>query len=476
MPAIAFDNTYAQLPERFHVRMAAEPVSSPALIAVNADLARVMGIEPEWLGSPEGLAWLSGNAVPEGAEPLAMAYAGHQFGNFVPQLGDGRALLIGEVVGRDGVRRDIQLKGSGRTPFSRMGDGRAALGPVLREYIVSEAMHALGVPTTRALAAVTTGDPVLREAGPLPGGVLARVGQSHVRVGTFEYFYARRDAEGLALLADYVIERHYPALRGDDDRYAKLIEAVAARQAALVAQWMRLGFIHGVMNTDNCQIAGETIDYGPCAFMEAFDPGKVFSSIDHAGRYAWGNQGRIAHWNVSRLAQALLPILGEGEAAVERAQAAVDTFPDAFSKAHVEGFSRKLGLAEPDPEFVNETLEMLAEAAPDWTLFWAALTEEATGGEVDPAALLGGADAERWLNAWRARSPDPAPMRAENPIYIPRNHRVEEAIAAGVDGDFEPFERLLSVVTRPFDPQPESAAYRAPASAEEEVRVTFCGT
>ena len=338
-----FDNTYARLPERFHARVNPTPVAAPRLIKLNDELARQLGLDPDALASPEGVAVLAGSRVAEGSEPLAEAYAGHQFGYFVPQLGDGRANLLGEVVGRDGVRYDIQLKGSGPTPFSRRGDGRAALGPVLREYVVSEAMAALGVPTTRALAAVATGEPVLRETL-LPGAVLTRVARSHIRVGTFQYFAARRDAEAIRTLADYVIARHYPEARS----YRALLDGVIARQARLVAQWMSLGFIHGVMNTDNMAVSGETIDYGPCAFMEAYDPDMVFSSIVQNGRYAYGNQPRAALWNLTRLAEALLPVLvekaGDEDAAVASANEALLAFDPQFEAARLAGFRRKLGL------------------------------------------------------------------------------------------------------------------------------------
>jgi len=323
---VRFDNTYARLPERFFARLDPAPVAAPRLVRVNAGLAERLGLDPEGLASPEGVEVLAGNRVPDGAEPVALAYAGHQFGQFVPRLGDGRAILLGEVVGRDGVRRDLQLKGSGRTPFSRRGDGRAALGPVLREYIVSEAMAALGVPTTRSLAAVATGEPVFRETA-LPGAVLARVTASHIRVGTFQFFAARGDAEAVRLLADYAIARHYPEAAAAENAYRALLDAVVARQAELVARWLLVGFVHGVMNTDNASVAGETIDYGPCAFLDAYDPAAVFSSIDSFGRYAYGSQPRVAQWNLARLAECLLPLLGEDqERALAGAQGALSAF------------------------------------------------------------------------------------------------------------------------------------------------------
>jgi uncharacterized protein YdiU (UPF0061 family) len=478
--AIPFDNSYARLPEGFFEHRAPSPVSAPGLIAVNDDLAQVLRIDPVFLRSAAGLSMLAGNAVADGSEPIAAAYAGHQFGNFVPQLGDGRAILLGEVIGTDGIRRDIQLKGSGRTRWSRGGDGRAAIGPVIREYLVSEAMHALGVPTTRALAAVTTGDAVLREAGPLPGAVLARVATSHLRVGTFEYFAARQDTDALRTLADYAIARHYPHAAEAEHPYDALLRAVAVAQARLVAQWMQLGFIHGVMNTDNCAIGGETIDYGPCAFMDGFDPGKVFSSIDRMGRYAWANQGRIAHWNLSRLAQALLPLLGEGDDAVERAQASVDTFPALFEAAHVEGFGAKLGLRPGMTEPIDGVFSLMAEAGVDYTLFFRHLTVLAQGGSAEALETLFSDTTalKEWLPAWQAALSDDAAgrMAAVNPIYIPRNHRVEAAISAAEKGDYAPFEALGRVLVNPYTDTPDHAEYERPPRPDEEVQQTFCGT
>ncbi|MBB5514626.1 uncharacterized protein YdiU (UPF0061 family) [Rubricella aquisinus] len=477
---IPFDNSYARLPDGFFEHRVPSPSSAPQLIAVNDDLARLLRIDPAFLRSADGLAMLAGNAVADGSEPIAAAYAGHQFGNFVTQLGDGRAILLGEVIGTDGIRRDIQLKGSGRTRWSRGGDGRAAIGPVIREYLVSEAMHALGVPTTRALAAVTTGDAVLREDGPLPGAILARVAQSHLRVGTFEYFAARNDTDALRTLADYAIARHYPDATEADHPYDALLRAVGAAQARLVARWMQLGFIHGVMNTDNCAIGGETIDYGPCAFMDGFDPGKVFSSIDRGGRYAWANQGRIAHWNLSRLAQALLPLLGDGEDGVTRAQAAVDTFPALFEAAHVEGFSAKLGLRPGMTEPIDGVFSLMAEGRVDYTLFFRHLTVLAQGGSAQGLeALFADTSAlKEWLPSWQAAlSEDAGARMAEvNPIYIPRNHRVEAAIVAAQDGDFSVFERLGRVLAAPYTDRADFTEFEAPPQPEEEVRRTFCGT
>src|SRR4051794_29403919 len=375
-----FDNTYTQLPDRFFARVEPTPVTAPRLIRLNRDLASHLGLDPEWLASPEGIETLAGKRVPEAAEPIALAYAGHQFGHFVPQFGDGRAILLGEVVDHDGRRRDIQLKGSGPTPFSRRGDGRAALGPVLREYIVSEAMAALGIPTTRALAAVLTGETVMRER-PLAGGVLTRVASSHLRVGTFQYFAARKDLEALRILTDYAIDRHYPHLRQADDPALAFFDAVITALAELVARWMLVGFIHGVLNTDNTSIAGETIDYGPCAFMDAYHPDKVFSSIDQFGRYAFSNQPGVIKWNLARFAETLLPLIADGgDKAVEAANASMARFNDHYEIAYVTGLRRNLGLtleAEGDLELGAELLARMAENQADFTLTFRTLGEAA---------------------------------------------------------------------------------------------------
>jgi len=490
-PHLPFDNSYARLPDRFFARLAPTPVKEPRLIRLNADLARHLGLDPAWLASPEGIGMLAGNLVPEGATPLAMAYAGHQFGNWVPQLGDGRAILLGEVIDADGVRRDIQLKGAGRTPFSRSGDGRAVLGPVLREYIVSEAMAALGVPTTRALAAVTTGEHVWRET-PEQGAVLTRVARSHVRIGTFEFFANRGDVEGTRALADYVIARHYPEVAGAELPYRALLEAVIGRVAALVAQWLEIGFIHGVMNTDNMSIAGETIDYGPCAFMDAYHPGKVFSSIDANGRYAYANQPRIAHWNLSRLAGALLPLFGaDKDASVGVAQAALDTFPARFEDAYVSGFRRKLGLTQirpDDADLLQDLLDRMAENEADFTLTFRRLSEAADGG-ADADARVGELFKEpaaftEWVLKWRQRlaAEDVAPadraaaMKSVNPAFIPRNHRIQAAITAAQADDFQPFEELNAVLAKPYEDQPGFAEYMNSPQPDEVVHRTFCGT
>jgi uncharacterized protein YdiU (UPF0061 family) len=487
----AFDNSYARLPDRFYASLPPTPVVSPRLVRLNEKLAIHLNLDPAALAKPEGVAVLAGNRVPERGEPLAMAYAGHQFGMFVPQLGDGRAILLGEVIDRDGVRRDIQLKGSGRTPFSRSGDGRAGLGPVLREYIVSEAMAALGIPTTRALAAVTTGETVWRDR-PLPGAVLTRVAQSHVRIGTFQFFASRGDTEATKSLADYVIARHYPEAADASNPYLALLELVISRQANLVAKWVLIGFIHGVMNTDNMSIAGETIDYGPCAFMDAYHPETVYSSIDATGRYAYANQPRIAQWNLARLAEALLPHLSDdANAAVEQARSAVAAFVPRFDAAYTEGLRRKLGLLQPEPEDIllaKDLLERMAANGADFTLTFRRLCDAAAGAGSDgPVRSLFGSGAafDDWAARWRERisgeNGDPAAriavMRGANPAFIPRNHLVEEAIAAAQDeGDFSPFDRLLAVLAAPFEDQPDFARYAEPPRPEQVVHQTFCGT
>jgi uncharacterized protein YdiU (UPF0061 family) len=490
MRLLPFDNSYARLPERFFARVSPTPVRAPRAIRINRALAEILGADADRLDSPEGAEVLAGNAVPEGAEPIALAYAGHQFGTFVQRLGDGRAILLGEVVGTDGLRRDIQLKGSGRTPFSRGGDGRAALGPVLREYVVSEAMAAMGIRTTRSLAAVTTGEPVMRE-GPLPGAVLTRVASSHIRVGTFQFFAARRDKEALAILVSHAIARHYPDAASAENPALALLGRVVATQAELVASWLGVGFVHGVMNTDNCSIAGETLDYGPCAFLDEFDPEKKFSSIDHGGRYAYENQPRIAGWNVARLAEALLPLVSDdAEDAVRRATPVIEGFSDAFENAYARVIRRKLGLLTEragDVSLASDLLERLAASAVDFTVFFRRLCACA----VDPAADAGAAALFRdegtfhdWAVRWRERLVEEgalpadraAAMRRANPAFIPRNHRIEQAIRAGERGDFAPFERLVRVLARPLEDQQGDAELAKPPAPDERVRETFCGT
>ncbi|PWJ20364.1 protein adenylyltransferase SelO [Jannaschia seohaensis] len=460
----AFDNSYARLPDRFYTKMAPTPVAAPAWVALNEGLAAEMGLDAAALrAAPQVFA---GNAVPEGADPLAQLYAGHQFGGWSPQLGDGRAILLGEHVAGD-RRWDVQLKGSGPTPYSRMGDGRAALGPVIREYLVSEAMHALGVPTTRALAAVTTGETVLRQEGPLPGGVLTRVAASHIRVGTFQVFAARDDADALRRLLDHAIARHAPGAEGP----MGLLRHVMRAQAKLVAQWMGLGFIHGVMNTDNMTISGETIDYGPCAFMEAYHPDTVFSSIDQFGRYAWKAQPDIALWNLAQLATALLPLMGERAQAVEEATEVLEGFRDLYAEAWTEVMAAKIGLD--DMELAMELLAIMAEGQGDFTNTFRALTlaPETARDQVTNRERM-----DDWVARWQSKGPDRAAMRRANPAVIPRNHRVEEAISAAYAGDFAPFHALHAVLADPWQETETNAPYRRPAEPGEAVTRTFCGT
>ncbi|MGJ5149563.1 protein adenylyltransferase SelO [Bradyrhizobium sp. HKCCYLR1023] len=485
-----FQNSYATLPDNFFARVAPTPVAAPRLIKLNRPLAAELGLNPAELETPEGAEILAGKTVPEGAEPIAMAYAGHQFGHFVPQLGDGRAVLLGEVVDRNGVRRDIQLKGSGPTPFSRRGDGRAALGPVLREYIVSEAMAALGIPTTRSLAAVVTGEQVYRGTA-LPGAVLTRVATSHIRVGTFQYFAARQDVDAVRRLADHVIHRHYPDLAGTERPYHALLDAVIARQAKLIAEWLLVGFIHGVMNTDNTSVSGETIDYGPCAFMDAYDPKRVFSSIDEFGRYAFANQPRIAMWNLTRLAECLLPLFGDDkDQAIKEAEAALDGFATQFTDAHQAGLRRKLGLftrAEGDQPLAQALFDAMAAARADFTLTFRRLSDAAGSGDLSEVRVLfeDPTGFDEWAQRWRQRlAEEPqtaaersAAMRKVNPAFIPRNHRIEAVITAAVENDdYAPFEELHAVLARPYDDQPDRADYADPPQPEEQVLQTFCGT
>ena len=488
---VAFDNSYAALPDRFYARVDPTPVAEPRLLRLNRPLAEQLGLDPGWLASSAGIAMLSGNIVPEGAASIALAYAGHQFGHFVPQLGDGRAILLGEVVDRDGNRRDLQLKGSGRTPFSRQGDGRAALGPVLREYLVSEAMAALGIPTTRSLAAVITGESVWRETR-LPGAVLTRVASSHVRVGTFQYFAARGDRDGVRLLADHVIARHYPGADSQPNRYLSLLERVIARQADLIARWLLVGFIHGVMNTDNCSIAGETLDYGPCAFMDAYNPGTVFSSIDQGGRYAYGNQPRMAHWNLTRLAETLVPLFDDDQdKGIALAQEALAGFAPRFRTVYLGGLRRKFGLdseQEGDDALTHDLLNLMGESGADFTLTFRTLCDAVADPAIDITlrGFFTDPDAyDAWAVRWRerlAREDGTAEarrtaMRGRNPAFIPRNHLVEAALNAAIeDDDLGPFDELAAVLTRPFDDQPDRGRYSLPARPEERVLQTFCGT
>jgi uncharacterized protein YdiU (UPF0061 family) len=460
----------------------AEDAPDPQLLVLNEPLATELGLDPARLREPDGVRLLVGNAVPEGATPVAQAYAGHQFGGFVPRLGDGRALLLGELVGADGRLRDLHLKGSGRTPFARGGDGRAAVGPMLREYVVSEAMHALGVPTTRSLAVVATGRPVRRETL-LPGAVLARVASSHLRVGSFQYARATGDVDLLRRLADSAIARHHPGAAEAERPYLALFEAVVAAQASLVARWMLVGFVHGVMNTDNMTISGETIDYGPCAFLDAFDPATVYSSIDSGGRYAYGNQPLVAEWDLARLAEALLPLVAEEqEQAVELAVAALGTFRPAYAAAWDAGMRAKLGLpAELEDAvltpLVEELLGLLRADRVDHTSFYRGLASVARGSaERTRDLFLDLAGFDGWVARWRALGPDPDAMDRVNPVYVPRNHLVEEALTAATAGDLDPLHRLLTAVTRPYDERPGLERYAAPAPQDFGAYTTFCGT
>jgi len=486
----SFDNSYARLPEHFYARLAPTPVAAPRLIKLNEPLARHLGLDPVKLATPEGVDVFAGNRVPEGAAPLAMAYAGHQFAGFVPQLGDGRAILLGEVIDADGLRRDIHLKGSGRTPFSRRGDGRAALGPVLREYVVSEAMAALGIPTTRALAAVTTGETVLRDE-PLPGAVITRIAASHIRVGTFQFFAARGDVDGLKALADHVVARHYPAAAQADSPYRALLDGVILRQAVLIARWMLVGFIHGVMNTDNIAISGETIDYGPCAFMDAYHPETVYSAIDQRGRYAYENQPGVGRWNLARFAETLLPLLADDkEVAIKQAEEALAAFPQHFQNAYATGFRQKLGFRqarEADEVLAQDLLERMDANNADFTLTFRGLSQAAADGKYDAgvgALFADPAAFHDWAARWRQRleeeggDPDARgmAMQSVNPAFIPRNHLVAEVIAAALQEDYGPFERLLAVLARPYADQPDAQRYTLPPQPHEVVHQTFCGT
>jgi serine/tyrosine/threonine adenylyltransferase len=484
----AFDNSYARLPEQFHRPAKPAAARAPTLIRFNHALAEALGLDVAGADDARLAQVFSGQVIPVGSAPLAQAYAGHQFGHFNPQLGDGRALLLGEVVSPSGARFDIQFKGSGPTAFSRRGDGMAALGPVLREYIVSEAFAALGVPATRALAAVSTGEQVVRETL-LPGAVFTRVAASHIRVGTFQFFAAQGDEEGVRMLADYVIDRHYPEARDADNPYKAMLTMVAKRQAQLIARWLSIGFIHGVMNTDNMAISGETIDFGPCAFLDEYDPRKVFSSIDERGRYAYANQPGIGQWNIARLAECLLPLLdADEEKAIEAANGVLKDFGDTFQAAWLQAFRDKLGLAgegEDDRVLVSDFLELMHQGEADFTLTFRTLSKIAGGAAVDTltdlfTAPLGLSD---WITRWRARIDDDrsaaerqAAMEAVNPALIPRNHRIEEAIAAAIYGDFSFFHRLVEAIAHPYAEDPETADLRLPPKPEERVTRTFCGT
>ena len=484
-------SSYASLPERFFARVQPTHVAAPRLIKLNQALATDLNIDVSALDAAALANLFSGNVLPQGAVPIALAYAGHQFGHFVPQLGDGRAILIGEVRDRSGVLRDIQLKGCGRTPYSRSGDGRAALGPVLREYLVSEAMHALGIPATRTLAAVTTGESVQRETA-LPGAILTRVAASHVRVGTFEYFAARGDSAGTKILADYVIDRHYPLCAHDESPYLALLNQVVSRQAALIADWMNVGFIHGVMNTDNMAVSGETIDFGPCAFMDAFDPATVFSSIDQRGRYAYANQPNAALWNLARFAETLLPLIDvDTQRAIGVATEAIATFETLFNDSWLGGMRRKLGLSTSEPDdrqLAEDWLKAMHRNQADFTLSFRALCTAARDRQGDGplrAQFHNAPEYDEWALRWRARmslearSPESRTqsMQEANPAYIPRNHRVEQVIVAAVErNDFAPFEEFSEVLAAPYVERAAFARYANPPQPGERVLQTFCGT
>ncbi len=478
-----FDNSYARLPEAFYVRLNPVPVRTPKLVIFNAALAQSLGLDPDALAGDAGAAVFSGNNIPEGAEPLAQAYAGHQFG-FFTMLGDGRAILLGEQVTPQGERFDIQYKGSGRTPFSRQGDGRAALGPMLREYIISEALHALGIPTTRSLAVVTTGEQVFRETA-LQGAILTRTAASHIRVGTFEYAAANGEPNGIRTLADYTIRRHFPALAAAGNPYLALLETVMQRQASLVAHWLLVGFIHGVMNTDNMSLCGETIDYGPCAFMDAYDPNTVFSSIDHTGRYAYGRQPQIAQWNLARFAETLLPLIHEdSQEALSMTNSVISGFSDTFRQYWLEGMRAKLGLFNQETDdgvLVQDLLDCMHRNGADFTNTF----RDLASGSLPENPVFRNQDFKQWFERWQARL-DRQPhswassrrlMNTHSPAVIPRNHRVEEALEAAVElADFTVLEKLLDVLSRPYQDPPEQAGYHLPPPPAAQPYRTFCGT
>ena len=490
--SVPFNNSYVQLPERFYSRQSPTKVAKPELIRANPELARLLGIDPAWLSSEEGIATMAGNLVPKGADPIATVYAGHQFGSWNPQLGDGRAILLGEVVGTDDQRYDLQLKGSGQTPYSRMGDGRAPLGPVMREYIVSEAMAALGVPTSRSLAAVTTGEPVYREET-LPGAVLARVAKSHIRIGTFQFFASQEDKEALGLLVNHVLDRHYPdtvdAGASLNTRALALLDNVMQAQAHLVASWQMVGFIHGVMNTDNVLLSGETIDYGPCAFMDSYNPDTVFSSIDHGGRYAYRNQPGIAHWNMACLAQALVSVIADKEEdAIEQAKEALDKFPAYFLDANVSGLRHKTGLAtqqDEDETLAKDFLDLLEAHQLDFTLSFRRLSELSGAEPAASVSSLAGFPStfDEWLARWKTRcDAEDSPTRQQkmlttNPAIIPRNHLIEESInAAFTEGNFDLFNELVGNLATPFELTGVDLKFAKKPKPEQVVRQTFCGT
>lgn len=487
---LGFEHTYATLPARFYARVEPAKVSDPQVVIFNRQMAAELRLDPD-MDLREAAALFSGNELAEDSTPIAMAYAGHQFGGFVPQLGDGRAILLGEIRDRQGTLRDVQLKGSGRTPFSRGGDGRAALGPMLREHLISEAMHGLGIPTTRSLAVVTTGEQVYRTEI-LPGAILTRVAASHIRVGTFQYFAARGDQEALQALLDYVIARHYPEAKNAEVPALAVLKEITARQASLIAEWMRVGFIHGVMNTDNMALSGETIDYGPCAFMDRYDPNTVFSSIDLGGRYSYTNQPGIAQWNLARLAETLLPLIDADEKkSIELATEAIEGFAPQFETAFLAHMRRKIGLAsseeEDDADLISLLLAAMQKGQADFTLTFSQLSRVADKPDDDATVhelFNAPDDMDGWLKAWRARlvlDPQSSAERAEtmrlaNPEFIPRNHRVEAALQAATGGDMQPFHELLGILQRPYERQPSAAEYRQPPPQTDPKYRTFCGT
>ena len=490
-PPICFNNSFVKLGEKFFAKLNPTPVEHPKIVKLNDELSNNLGIDLEMLELEDWASIFSGNQILPGSEPLAMVYAGHQFGHLVPQLGDGRAILLGEVIDNSSIRNDIQLKGSGITPFSRQGDGRAALGPVLREYIVSEAMHALGIPTTRSLCAVTSGEPVYRETV-LPGAVLTRVASGHVRTGTFQYFAMRGDEKAITKLADYVIDRNYPEVKEKQNKYLNLLEKVMDRHAQLVTKWLNVGFIHGVMNTDNMALSGETIDYGPCAFMDSFNKTQVFSSIDHAGRYSYGNQPQIVQWNLARLAETLIPLIDKKEdSAVEMAKDIIESYSGRFKEFWLAGMRQKLGLFNSEPEdenLIESLLNIMHENEADFTLTFRRLCHAALGKKIDRNHINLFKDEEafnKWSNSWRSRlsresvSPEErvSLMRNVNPAVIPRNHRVEHALNAAVENsDYGPFEKLVDVLSSPYEEIKENDEFMLPPKPGEHVLQTFCGT
>ncbi len=483
-----FDNSFVRELSGFYVDWKGAQVPDPKVLRLNRALADELGLDADHLETREGAEELVGMRIPDGGTSIAMAYAGHQFGGFSPQLGDGRALLIGELIDTAGNRRDLHLKGSGKTPFSRGGDGKAVLGPVLREYLMGEAMHALGIPTTRALAATTTGETVLRQNGPEQGAVLARVAASHLRVGTFQFFAARGDHARVKQLADYAIARHYPEVEGSENRYLELFRQVQARQAALIAQWVHVGFVHGVMNTDNMTISGETIDYGPCAFIDAYSPDAVFSSIDRQGRYAFGNQPNLAQWNLARFAETLVLLINseDQDAAIAQLTEVLETFPALYQQHWLEGMRKKLGLntaQDEDLDLANDLHNLMQEAGSDYTRTFRTLSRVADGDATALDGIVTAKGTSDWIARYQHRlthdgdHPTRAgAMNAVNPVYIPRNHKVEEALTAASDSDMEVFDRLLKILATPYDEQPGADAYALPAPDGFGPYTTYCGT